>query len=658
MKIIVQKVCMFSLNHNKFISNTYELLINRRSHDGIVKCANFLIKSNTPRLEKEMKDKGVRTEKGDMYKIRFEKQEEEIEWLVNKIDTLVDTEYYDGHQTRMLNYNDIALFFRSIKYEAAPYIKALQKAGFPLVYSGVGGLFDTLEVKSIIRILEYICECDNNVTYDNYFLKSIMDDYLPNYFSIGFLKFKEEIDILKEYAKKQKRLSLQGLYGLILFFLGISDEIFHDEDYDEPLLYNLGRLSQAISDYEVSREYITYNNIKDFIWFIRLHAENSYDSGNTDAMAGLIDAVQIITMHGTKGLGFPVVFMPGLPKKSFKPDFGATFIDTSKVDLSRFITNEQDERRLFYVALTRAKKFLFVTTYDYKLGNKRRSQHNALFDELDDKYFITRPISDPTKRKPCDIQGMDAEKIYPTNYSELSYYLSCGYDYKLRFIYGFNPELVPALGFGRQVHNIINILHKEYEITKKLPDKKRLQKLIDEHFYMRYASTDVQERLKIGAMKSLEKYINLWQEDFTMSVKTERAFEMEFSSALISGSIDMIKRNNVKDTVLEIIDFKTGKPNNDIAKRYDLQVQLYTIAAKEALGINTEKAFVHYLDDNKNVRVEIPVSPYAIDNAKAEIGLAIDGITKKQFPRDASNNNICKKCDWKNICQKREGYNE
>lgn len=51
----------------------------------------------------------------------------------------------------------------------------------------------------------------------------------------------------------------------------------------------------------------------------------------------------------------------------------------------------------------------------------------------------------------------------------ISDYIRCGYDYKLRYIYNFNPEFVYALGYGKHVHNIINILHKEAQQTGRIP---------------------------------------------------------------------------------------------------------------------------------------------------------------------------------------------
>lgn len=648
----VNNILTFQKRYSKVA--IHKLEINRRSTDGVVSSGRMLIEVNKPRLDKSIKDKGVKSEPGDLFKLTFPNQVDEIEWIVKRIQSLVGTEYQDGNQIRKLNYSDMALLFRSIGNEAGPYLDALKEANIPVVFSGAGGLFDTLEVRSVMQMLEYICKCDGNVDYDEDWLKALHDSIKIN-FKINFKDFSEGIEKLESYARRQKRLSLQGFYASILSMLGLAKEEFHREE-NEVLLYNLGRLSTAITDYENSREYLTFKSIKDFIWFIRLHAENSYDSGPSDATANLIDAVQLMTMHGTKGLGFPAVFLPAHHKGKPRTGDAPSWVDSTKVDLSRFNNSDQDERRLYYVALTRAKKYLHATYSQVKIGNKRASKPKDLFVELSNKAFITNSGVDPTKRKPCSIEGVSEEARFPTSYSEMAYYLGCGYDYKMRFIYGFNPGIVQALGFGKQMHNLINLLHKDFEDTQTIPTPKRIKQLIDEHFYLRYAHADLKESIKKGAFRSLSQYVKMWEADFSLTVKTERPFEMEFNNALIAGSIDMIKRESSDGTTLEVIDFKTGKPENDLFEKYELQVQLYTIAAREALGLNTQNALIHFLDTTKKERLQVVTSDYALDNARQQIAFAINGITQMNFRRDARNNKKCAGCDWKKICAKRKGY--
>ena len=405
----IQNILTFQSRYNDVA--VHKLEINRRSHNRIVLAAKDLIEQNDPRLDKSIQDKGVISNDGDLYKLTLATQQEEVGWIVDKIQALIGTEYLENDQVRMLEYSDIAIQFRSIANGAQPYIDALNAAEIPIVYSGVGGLFETLEVDCIIKIMAYISKIDRGVDYNDDFLRAIHQTLL-NTFTISEKAIISGTKKLEVWARNQKRLSLQGFYGLILEMLWVSKPEFHKEE-NEVLLYNLGRLSTAITDYEVSREYITYKGIKSFLWFIRLHAERSYDAGPTDATANLIDAVQILTMHGTKGLGFPVVFLPGNHKPRVNNRATPTWIDIAKVDLTRYGNTDQDERRLFYVGLTRAKKYLFVTYSQVKIGNTQTSRPKDLFNELNDDYFITSEIPDPTKRKPCKIKGVSRRGPFP-----------------------------------------------------------------------------------------------------------------------------------------------------------------------------------------------------------------------------------------------------
>jgi len=483
----------------------------------------------------------------------------------------------------------MVLLFRKRK-DAHEYKQALEQAGINVIYSGIGGLMGVSEVRAILRTFKYIGESvrenDNDPNESITDIHSVINDT----FEIQFPTFKKLIAEIIEWCKQQRRLSMQGLYYKLLSGLGLGDTSFHNDPTDDVVLYNLGCFSQAISDFESSRTYLSKNDIIRFVDFIQTFVFNACDEGSMDANEGLIDAIKIMTFHGTKGLGFPVVFMPCLKGKINGNNSRVTFLDAAKIDFSHYDGSEVDERRLYYVAVTRAKKFLFITTHNIATGNTKRTALHPFFHQFSDGYFITTNTGDLTKRKNCSIERIDSDLRFPTNYSELSYYLSCSYDYRMRFIYGFNPELVQALGYGKQVHNLINLMHREYERNRKIPTEKRVSELIEEHFYLRYAATKQVEILKKSCFNSLKNYINLWKKDFSLAIKTEQNFEMDFEDkALINGSIDLLARSKEQEDTLEIIDFKTGKPQSYFEDKYTHQVVLYTIAAQEALLKNISK---------------------------------------------------------------------
>ena len=632
----------------------YYLPYNYRSTDSIISLSKKLIEKNKHRLKKPIEISGKKAEKGDIYKLSFQNQGDEIKFIIERIKNLLGTEWTekDGSK-RGLVYPDIALFFRSVKYGVRPYLDALNEAGIPYAVSGIGGLFESPEVNIIFSIFSYLGDF-KKIWDENKQIRDIPDnDTIFNeakeHFPVSSRKqFIESLQNLKNAVKKQKRLFLQDLYANILILLGINNDEFHN-NANELQMYNLGRLSQAISDYEGTRTYCTPKDIERFCWFIIHYARGSYDAGAGEDPTRIINAIQVITLHATKGLGFPVVFMPHCAEKaSFETTPG--FLNPSKFDFNRYKGSIEDERRLFYVGITRSKKFLFATF----APTKKKKYPSQFFSEINDKYCITKPIPDPTKHNKLSPKISVENYRFPTNYSELSDYIRCEYDYKMRYIYGFNPVIVQALGYGKQIHNILNILHKLAQQQKgEIPKEEKVVELLREQFYLRYAAEKQMNRLSRSALRSILKYLGMWKEDFTLSVKSERPFEMELENALISGTIDLLKRQNTNEEVLEIIDFKTGNERK-LDEELHLQVQLYTLTSRNALNLDVQKAYVHFLDDEKQKRAEILVTPSQLDLALQTVTDAVQGITGRRFNRNPRNLRVCEGCDWKKICPRKK----
>jgi len=635
---------------------THPLETNYRSTDGIIDLSKGLIVKNKRRLQKKIKPSTKKAEPGDIYKIEFHYQDSEVKFIVDHIKSLIGTQWTDNDgRTRGLAYSDIAIFFRSVRYDSHPYLDALDKAGIHYAVSGIGGLFKAPEVDIVFDILSYLGDFGKIwVSYGGISIVPEPDsiyDYAKKVFSLPSKKvFITSLEQLKQDYKGKVRISLQGLYADTLMLLGVTNPHFHTDDH-EIQMYNLGRLSQAISDYEGTRTYCTYRDIGRFCWFVRHYAEGSYDAGTGEDPTRVINAVQVMTLHATKSLGFPVVFMPYCVDR--EPHQTAPgFLDPSKFDFTRYHGSTEDERRLFYVGMTRAKKFLFATTSHDPGYRKRKKYPSLFFKELNDAHCVTKDEPDPTPRRKLPPQPSVEDYRFPTNYSELSDYIRCEYDYKMRYIYGFNPIIVQALGYGKQVHNILNLLHKVTQETGYIPTDEQIAQAVIDHFYLRYAAHEQQDTLQKSALRSVLSYAGMWHEDFSLSVHTERRFEMDVDSALVSGSIDLLKRRYPKDDILEIIDFKTGNERK-LDEELHLQVQLYTVAARESLSLDVQKAYVHFLDDEKQKRAEILITPQQLKLAMQTIRDAISGITGRRFGRNPRNKKICEGCDWRKICPRK-----
>jgi len=442
-------------------------------------------------------------------------------------------------------------------------------------------------------------------------------------------------------------ISLQEELQSVMNYMGVTDF-----EFTEVQMYNLGMLSQVISDFEIARKKIKAKAFKYFLGYVRAYAESQYEEGGNDDPT-LVNAVKIMTIHRAKGLEFPVVFMPNLVSGRFPPRGGdkTWFIPTELFDVDRYEGCLEDERRLFYVAITRSQKFLFLTGARKTYSLKRDKSPSIFFNEFPEGYALTSPEPDPTDRVISDIEITEPLRNFPTSYSDLRYYDRCPYDYKLRCIYGFNPGVVMALGYGRNVHNVLNILHNDFRDT--IPSADEVEDIVYNNFFMRYAPEAYAERFRKSITKLVGNYVDRHAGDFNLVLEAEKSFEFSLGNGLISGNIDLIKKLDAEGNLegIEIVDFK-NREDTELATDYEKQLKLYAIASLRSLGLNPKKATVHHLDDDS--LTEVNISPGELGRVEDEVKDEILNITRRNFPKNPGSSR-CRKCDFKLICNHREG---
>src|SRR5207253_924632 len=168
----------------------------------------------------------------------------------------------------------------------------------------------------------------------------------------------------------QKRWGVYSIQRTFLNFIehaGIREETIPD-GRGEVVFYNFGKFSQLISDFETihyhskpKEKYESFGN------FLEFHAENAYPEGWQNNQYANPDAIRIMTVHQAKGMQWPVVFVPALIKNRFpsKAQGGRSvwhILPSAAVPKqARYRGTIEDERRLFYVAVTRSQKFLHLT---------------------------------------------------------------------------------------------------------------------------------------------------------------------------------------------------------------------------------------------------------------------------------------------------------
>lgn len=175
---------------------------------------------------------------------------------------------------------------------------------------------------------------------------------------------------------------------------------------------------------------------------------------------------------------WPAVFLPALRQNTFPASRrgGTNVFHVVEADLvpgaDRYRGTKADERRLFYVAVTRAQKYLALSfASNGKQNGKKRSD---FFNEATGVHTVlTREVvpSPDGRMTPTPRRGTPEVAM---SFSDLKYLFECPYSFKLRLLYGFDSPLQKELGFGKSLHDVMAEIHKRaIEGDTPLPRKQR-----------------------------------------------------------------------------------------------------------------------------------------------------------------------------------------
>ena len=439
---------------------------------------------------------------------------------------------------------------------------------------------------------------------------------------------------------------------------------------DETALRDLGLFSDIIKD--VEQTYVSIDSewrYREMLNFLENIAQN-YELDSVDYISK-VDAVNVSTIHKVKGLEYPVVFVVDLVNQRFPGKRGQyngilpEELMTNAIDRGAYGNRAEDEARLFYTAITRAERLLYLTGSEIHPGLKTKKKHSVFTADLKHSDMRYDTSLDILADKIEPVPRFDDNEL-PTDFSSVKSYLTCPFMYKLQNIYGYNAAVPELFGFGQTTHTILERLHQKYK--DRIPTEKEIFDIVEDTFMLKHVfpSNDPinrpgsYERAKNLVHEIMKKYVDTYSDDFCRIRQDEARFELLVDEALITGSIDLLlKEDKTKNiNAAEVIDFKSMEVPDGLEefdwREMSLQVQLYSRAAKEVIGENAETGYVHTLKNNK--RVEVPVDETAVKNAIGAIEWAVKGILQEDFPMRACSSN-CKNCDYKALCrQEREPF--
>jgi DNA helicase-2/ATP-dependent DNA helicase PcrA len=439
------------------------------------------------------------------------------------------------------------------------------------------------------------------------------------------------------------------------------------------------RLAEFVTEWEAKSE---TRQLAEFLEYLDYYQQaNCVISLNDDEAPG--DAVQLMTVHGAKGLEFPQVFVLRVNSRAFpvsdrKPLFEFP-LELMKEELPEGDYHTQEERRLFYVALTRAEERLTLTTIAEKKGKVPLFIEDILMDPTTKRRDVIQlaprvavaggqeqglpakesesqlfPASGPARifsqaAKWAETYCPEIPEPLKLSPSSVMGYRSCPQQFLFQKLWSIEGQARATLTFGRVVHSTIRRAMTEMKKGNLLRFEE-VQRIYENEWSALGFEDDYQEQeYQKDGLEQLRTFHAVVLKALPEILEQEKGFELDLeNNVIVKGRIDQINSLGRKD--VEIVDYKTGKPRKDSEAKKDLQLSIYAIAVKEILELNPVRLVFHYLQNNE--RQETTRDAKQLAEAQAIVQEAAAEIRAGEFT--AKPGFHCRGCSYKPICPAHE----
>ena len=372
----------------------YKLEENYRSTNNILNAANQVIKNNTHR-----KDLKLWSEKGDGLKIKYKRcyeEKDEAHYVVGEIKKLLD----EGVRRK-----DIAILYRT-NGQSRVIEEEIVRNNIPYKVVGSVYFYNRKEIKDLIAYLRLIYNHNDSISLRRIInvpkrgigqtsVDNLSDEAeLQGISMYDCLSSKKELEfkkLIEELTEDSKNMNLTSLIDTIITKTGIKDELLAEESIEAELrLDNLMEFKSVTENFEENEGIVDLGAFLEEVSLVADMSQHREDG----------DEITLMTIHGAKGLEFDVVFLVGMEEGLF-PHSNAF--------------NEEDgieeERRLCYVGITRAKEILYMTNTKRRLlyGQTKENTVSRFIKEIDESLLDNQNVGDTSLEKPIDSSKMYVE---------------------------------------------------------------------------------------------------------------------------------------------------------------------------------------------------------------------------------------------------------
>ncbi len=675
---------------------------NYRSTKKILRAADAVIARN----ERSACKKTLTAEKGEGQKVILLQSPDyrsEAAWIGEEVARLVG---------RGMPFRDIAILYRAHHYRDL-LVEEFRRSGFPFAIRGLS-LLSIVILRDLVAYLNLI-----HSPYDNISLTRVL--LAPGW------GFREELTLeIRKQAARQRcsfydalEASEQGPFGKDLEATGWRElkMLFCDLRQAaertpvaallDLLVERLG-LSFVPGDpdaayVEAFRKFLAAweekgktRKLREFMEYFRYFVEAG---GKIEApeLENPSDAVQMMTAHAAKGLEFPVVFILSVASRRFPSTERRPVIEfpdeLRKAPAPPANIHTQEERRLFYVALTRAMERLYVSSVvkpgktpsrfvDDLLSDpvvaardidrievpeipveasdaappparrgRREKGHPGLFSGADVSGRVHPPIAEWSGRPPSP--GPD-EKLR-LSASAVEDYLSCPLKFKFSHYFKVPSGPQAALTFGNIMHTCVR---RYFELRK--------QKLLTfeemEKFYLEswnsagFEDAYQEESYRRAGLEQLRLFVEQ-QNSSAMAVdgiELEKHFSLDLGDVVLEGRIDQVNPVEAERSrgtpAVELVDYKTGQPRSQKEVDKSMQLSVYALAAERQMRLNPVRLTFHYLADGQ--KVSTVRTPKDLERTVEKIRDVAGEIRSQRF--QPTPGYACKWCDFVPVCPAHE----
>ncbi len=487
-----------------------------------------------------------------------------------------------------------------------------------------------------------------------------------NLFDTGLHEgLKKASAILEKLIADAANITLQALFENIIQQAGVLPYIMKSDD-----TIGLMQLLTALFDFikeENSRNPLL--KLKDLVAIIDLMEKEGLPLPMVQ-VAGSDKGVNLLTAHGSKGLEFEYVFFAGVNASSWekkrKPGGGYKFPDTMFTSLPQS-SDEEELRRLFYVSLTRAEKFLAISFAKFKNDGKEMEPSMFIAEILQEHPLPINNISllpealveyellHFTPQAP-EIEKAEADFIsaildkFVMNVTALSAYLNCPLGFYYKNLIRIPSGKSENLEFGSAIHHALEKLFRKMQDGKQETFPSKEEMVEDFNWYMHrhrenFTKEAFERRMEYGdevLRNYYDKYISTWNK----VVAVERNIRGVIVNGVpLKGKLDKLEFNGKE---INVVDYKSGDIDKALPKMkgpndrepnggdYWRQAVFYKLLIdnyeqKDWKVISTEFDFIEP-DKKKDYRKEkIIITPADIETVKQQIKMVWDKIQARDF---------------------------